>query len=114
MSETKAETRTAQSVPKLVECVQEDLTEAASTLQGVRDFVAALGAAGRGVNGLSGRCKAWGQQLEEMIRGMDEERQGVEKQYLGTGGPQITQSVNPELGRKVADAKESDPSDETA
>lgn len=100
-----SDTRTGPAVQKLVDFIQEDLSEAAGHLQQGLDMVRALEGETRGVNGLSAFLKSQGNALEKMVSDMAEEAQSVAKKMLGSNRTEVVTVVNPELAEEVATAK---------
>ena len=101
-----AETRTGPIVVKLVAGLQEDLEEIAESLRKGRDLARGLESVARGVNGLSAFLKAKGNELDNILTGLEEESANVAKKMVGTPlTPVITTTVDLSHTEKVLRAK---------
>lgn len=107
-----SDTRTGTAKTKLVEAIDGDLEELGEKLHTHRSTLSRLEEDGRGVNGLSSSCKAWGKQLDEILRGIEEEAERVKKLMLGTEHPEIKQSVDDGLKERVTEAKATEAKEE--
>lgn len=98
-------TRTGARVRQLVEDVEADLTDVEDLLVKAREHLGRLEAEARGINGLSAACRGWGQQLDKLVRDLDEERGQVERSMLGPNRPIVAQ-VNGELRDRIRLARQ--------
>ena len=102
-----ADTRTGPLVKRLVEGVQEDLTEIAQQVAEVRDRLVRLEGETKGINGLAASCRAWGQLLAKMHGDVEAEVEAVEKKMLGAAQEKekIHEVVNIEHAESVRAAR---------
>lgn len=97
-------TRTGARVRQLVEDVEADLTDVERLLAQAREQLGRLETEARGINGLAGACRGWGQQIDKLIRDLDDERDQVERTMLGSGRP-IAAAVDQELRDRIRVAR---------
>ncbi|MDX1747719.1 MAG: hypothetical protein R3324_17430 [Halobacteriales archaeon] len=98
-------TRTGSRVRQLVEDVEADLTDVETLLVRAREHLGRLEAEARGINGLSAACRGWGQQLDKLVRDLDEERDQVERTMLGSNRT-IAAHVDGELRDRIRLARQ--------
>ena len=98
-------TRTGPAVQKLVDGLQEDITEAVGYLAKGLELIRALQGETRGVNGLSPLLTGKGNELDNIIDGLTSECLEIEKKLLGTGRPEIVQKVDADLTEAVKAAR---------
>lgn len=99
--------RTGPAVQKLVEAVQEDVSEALDLMQRGLDKIRVLEGQSKGINGLSGTLKAKGDEVALAITVIREEAEAVGKKMLREPkAPVIHQHVDKERAAAVAAAKE--------
>ena len=94
---------------KLVAGLQEDLQEIVESLRRGRDLARALEVDAKGVNGLSAFLKSKGNELDNIVSGLEDEAKAVERKMLvqSTTDP-IKVTVNEGLKAKVLDRKARD------